>query len=160
MNTETNKFIHSKLFLTSMIITLILITIITGTYAWFTWSSEENTNLTMTIGNLADATFISGNDITTGLTPVFNYTAGESTTFIVKNNDVTGSSAYYNVILNITTIPTELRRTDVKYVLTKNGTIVTEGDMSSVVDGTAITSYTSPLDVGTVNYVFYLQFQN
>ena len=39
------------------------ILVLMGTYAWFTWKSSSNTNVTLSIGNLADVTFTSGPDI-------------------------------------------------------------------------------------------------
>jgi len=156
MNTKVSEFVHSRIFITILAVISMILVVITGTYAWFTWSSTENTSLTMTIGKLADVVFTSGNDITTGLTPVFNYYDGESTTFSVVNKDTTGATASYTVKLNITTIPTALRRTDVKYALTKNGTLVANDNLSTAVDGSSIDVYTSTLDSGTTEYVFYL----
>ena len=79
-----------------------------GTYAWFTWSSTNNTSLTMSIGELADVSFSSGNDISTNtLAPVFNYTDGERTTFVIRNKS--DSELKYKVLLNITSIEDELK---------------------------------------------------
>ena len=103
-----------------------------GTYAWFTWKSTSNTFLTMTIGKLADIIFTSGNSISTStLSPVYNYTDGEVTTFSINNKDTTGTTVDYAVKLNITSIATELKNISLKYVLLKNNTIVQEGDISS-----------------------------
>ena len=103
-----------------------------GTYAWFTWKSTNNTSLTMTIGKLADVIFTSGNSISTStLSPVYNYTDGEVTTFSINNKDTTGTTVDYAVKLNITSIATELKNTSLKYVLLKNNIIVQEGDISS-----------------------------
>ena len=46
---------------------ILLITLVgaAGTYAWFTWSSANNTNLTMSIGASSDVIFKNGNDIST-----------------------------------------------------------------------------------------------
>ena len=102
MNME--KIIHSRLFVIILIVILIFMVIITGTYAWFTWNSTENTELTMTIGKLADVTFTSGNDINTGLTPVYNYYDGEKTTFSINNRNNSGDMAIYKINFNITSI--------------------------------------------------------
>lgn len=159
MNLEKEKFIHSKAFVIIMVVLLMSMVIFTGTYAWFTWSStpEGDTSLTLTIGQFADVIFTSGNDITTGLTPVFNYYDGESTTFSINNRDTTGANVIYTVKLNITsiTVPEELRG-QVKYALVKNDTKVAEGDFSAVADETSIDIYTDILDSGITNYVFYL----
>lgn len=129
----------------------------TGTYAWFTWRSTSNTSLTMNIGKLADVTFNSGNDISTStLAPVYNYTDGEKTTFRINNKDTTGASLDYNIKLNITSIASELKSSDLKYVLLKDNTIVKEGNFSTMVVGTNTIYSNSISSSGTTNFIFYL----
>lgn len=128
-----------------------------GTYAWFTWKSTSNTSLTMTIGKLADVIFTSGNNISTStLAPVFNYTDGEKTTFSINNKDTTGTAIDYDVKLNITSIATELKSTNLKYVLLKNNTIVQEGDFSTISTGSTTIYSDSISSSGTTNFTFYL----
>ena len=157
MKNKINKFIHSKYLLISLIVLLILLVIATGTYAWFTWRSTNNTSLTMNIGKLTDVTFNSGNDISTNtLAPVFNYTDGEKTTFSINNKDASGTTLSYSVKLNITSIASELKSTDLKYVLLKNDTIVQEGDFSSIITGSNTIYSDSISSSGTTNFIFYL----
>lgn len=157
MKNKINKFIHSKYLLISLIVLLILLVMATGTYAWFTWRSTNNTSLTMNIGKLTDVTFNSGNDISTStLAPVYNYTDGEKTTFRINNKDTTGTSLDYNIKLNITSIASELKSSDLKYVLLKDNTIVKEGNFSTMVVG-ANTIYSNSISSsGTTNFAFYL----
>ena len=157
MKNKINKFIHSKYLLISLIVLLILLVIATGTYAWFTWKSSNNTSLTMNIGKLTDVTFNSGNDISTSaLAPVYNYTDGEKTTFSINNKDTSGTTLSYSVKLNITSIASELKSTDLKYVLLKNDTIVQEGDFSSITTGSNTIYSDSISSSGTTNFIFYL----
>lgn len=157
MKNKINKFIHSKYLLISLIVLLILLVMATGTYAWFTWRSTSNTSLTMNIGKLADVTFNSGNDISTStLAPVYNYTDGEKTTFRINNKDTTGASLDYNIKLNITSIASELKSSDLKYVLLKDNTIVKEGNFSTMVVGTNTIYSNSISSSGTTNFIFYL----
>lgn len=157
MKNKINKFIHSKYLLISLIVLLILLVMATGTYAWFTWRSTSNTSLTMNIGKLADVTFNSGNDISTNtLAPVYNYTDGEKTTFRINNKDTTGASLDYNIKLNITSIASELKSSDLKYVLLKDNTIVKEGNFSTMVVGTNTIYSNSISSSGTTNFIFYL----
>ena len=147
-----------KRFMISGII-LLLITLVSllGTYAWFTWKSTSNTSLTMTIGKLADVIFTSGNNISTStLAPVFNYTDGEKTTFSINNKDTTGTTIDYDVKLNITSIATELKSTNLKYVLLKNNTIVQEGDFSTISTGSTTIYSDSISSSVTTNFTFYL----
>lgn len=128
-----------------------------GTYAWFTWKSTSNTSLTMSIGKLADVIFTSGNDISTStLSPVYNYTDGEVTTFSINNKDTSGTAISYNVKLNITSIATELKSTSLKYVLLKNNTIVQEGDFSTIGTGSTTIYSSSISSSGTTDFKFYL----
>ena len=157
MKNKINKFIHSKYLLISLIVLLILLVMATGTYAWFTWRSTSNTSLTMNIGKLTDVTFNSGNDISTStLAPVYNYTDGEKTTFSINNKDTSGTTLSYSVKLNITSIASELKSTDLKYVLLKNDTIAQEGDFSSITTGSTTIYSDSISSSGTTNYKFYL----
>lgn len=157
MKNKINKFIHSKYLLISLIVLLILLVIATGTYAWFTWRSTSNTSLTMNIGKLTDVTFNSGNDISTStLAPVYNYTDGEKTTFRINNKDTTGTSLDYNIKLNITSIASELKSSDLKYVLLKDNTIVKEGNFSSIIIGSNTIHSNSISSSGTTNFTFYL----
>lgn len=157
MKNKINKFIHSKYLLISLIVLLILLVMATGTYAWFTWRSTNNTSLTMNIGKLTDVIFTSGNDISTStLAPVYNYTDGEKTTFSINNKDTTGASLDYNIKLNITSIASELKSSDLKYVLLKDNTIVKEGNFSTMVVGANSIYSNSISSSGTTNFIFYL----
>ena len=138
---------------------ILMITLVggVGTYAWFTWKSTSNTSLTMNVGKLADVIFTSGNNISTStLSPVFNYTDGEVTTFSINNKDTTGTIINYGVNLNITSIATELKSTSLKYVLLKNNTIVQEGNFSTISTGSTTIYSDSISTSGTTNYKFYL----
>ena len=127
------------------------------TYAWLTWKSTSNTSLTMTIGRMADVTFISGNDISTStLAPVFNYTDGEKTTFSINNRDNTGTPVKYIVKLNITSIADELKSTSLKYKLLKGDEELADGNFSEASSNTTLNIYTDSLSVGTTDLAFYL----
>ncbi len=157
MKDKMLKFIHSKNFIITLIILLMILIIATGTYAWFTWSSSDNTSFTMTIGKLADVTFNSGNDISTDkLAPVFNYTDGEKTTFSINNRDTSGTNFNYSVKLNITSIASELRVNSFKYVLLKGDTKVAEGNLVGTSDGSSVKIYNGSLGTGITNFTFYL----
>ena len=157
MKNKFNKFIQSKSLLITLIILLIILVIATGTYAWLTWKSTNNTSLTMTIGKMADVTFTSGNDISTNtLAPVFNYTDGEKTTFSINNRDTTGATINYTVKLNITSIADELKSESLKYILLNGTTKVAEGNFSNISTGTNTIYSNSISSSGTTNFIFYL----
>lgn len=138
---------------------ILMITLVggVGTYAWFTWKSTSNTSLTMTIGKMADVTFSSGNDISTNkLAPVYNYTDGEKTTFIINNRDTTNTFLKYKILLDITSIADELKSTNLKYKLLSNNTILAEGNFSTFANGSTNTLYEDTLNTGITDFVFYL----
>ena len=157
MKEKVMNFIHSKSFIVTLIILLSLLVVTAGTYAWFTWSSTENTSVTMSIGKASDVLFKTGNDISTNnLSPVFNYTDGEKTSFSIINRDTTGTSLKYTINLNITTILDELKSNSLKYKLLQGSNVVNEGNFSTVTNNSTITMYSNKLSVGTTNFTFYL----
>ena len=111
----------------------------------------------MTIGKMADVTFSSGNDISTNkLAPVYNYTDGEKTTFIINNRDTTNTFLKYKILLDITSIADELKSTNLKYKLLSNNTILAEGSFSTFANGSTNTLYEDTLNTGVTDFVFYL----
>ena len=144
-----------KYMIVGIIVLLISLVGSIGTYAWFNWSSTNNTSLTMSIGELADVSFSSGNDISTNaLAPVFNYTDGERTTFTIRNKS--DSELKYKVLLNITLIEDELKSSSLKYKLLSGNNVVIEGDFSNITSNSSITLYESTLIKGNISFIFYL----
>ena len=122
-----------------------------GTYAYFTWSSTNNTSVTLSIGELADVTYITGPDIKVdNLSPVYNYTDGVYTTFNITNRDTT-SNLLYTVKLNITSIDTELQDKTFKYVLLENDKIVSQDNFENTQNNTTLSLYTGVLDKATLS---------
>ena len=154
MGNNVSSVVHSKFFIVMLIVLVMFLVTVTGTYAWFSWNSTENTDLTMTIGKFTDVVFTGGNDITTGLTPVFNYYDGENTTFTIKNKST--EIFNYAVYFNIETIDSMLISKDVKYALVKNGTVVAINNLGSASDGTSIKLYSSALTSTIDSFDFYL----
>ncbi|MDY5059103.1 MAG: hypothetical protein SPF04_06540, partial [Bacilli bacterium] len=150
MSTKKNiKEIMSKRYIQiGILIVLISLVCLMGTYAWFTWASPSNTNVTLSIGNLADVTFTSGPDINiSNLAPVYNYTDGVSTTFTVRNTNST-DSLLYKVKLEITSIANELKDESFKYTLLKDNKVVKTGNLKDAVNGNTLILNTSSLDKG------------
>ncbi len=158
MSTRKNiKEIMSKRYIQiGILIVLISLVGLMGTYAWFTWKSSSNTNVTLSIGNLADVTFTSGPDINiSNLAPVYNYTDGVSTTFVMKNNSTT-NNLNYEIKLDVTSISNELRSESFKYTLLKDNKVVQTGNLKNAVNGKTLTLNTGLLAKGsTSNYKLY-----
>ena len=158
MSTRKNiKEIMSKRYIQiGILIVLISLVGLMGTYAWFTWKSSSNTNVTLSIGNLADVTFTSGPDINiSNLAPVYNYTDGVSTTFVMKNNSTT-NNLNYEIKLDVTSISNELKSESFKYTLLKDNKVVQTGNLKNAVNGKTLILNTGLLAKGsTSNYKLY-----
>ncbi len=158
MSTKKNiKEIMSKRYIQiGILIVLISLVCLMGTYAWFTWASPSNTNVTLSIGNLADVTFTSGPDINvSNLAPVYNYTDGVSTTFVMKNNSTT-NNLNYEIKLDVTSISNELKSGSFKYTLLKDNKVVQTGNLKNAVNGKTLILNTGSLaKSSTSNYKLY-----
>ena len=142
---KINININNKYIRISIIILLISLVSLVGTYAWFTWNSTNNTRLTLSIGDLADVVFTSGNDIeVSNLSPVYNYTDGEYTTFTIENRDDV-NNLLYTVKLEIINIASELRNESFKYTLVQDNKVVKEGNMSLTSNNMTLNLNTSSL---------------
>ena len=109
--------IENKKMVIILLIVLILVVVSIGTYAWFIWLSKDNTELTLTIGELADVSFNTGDDINvSNIGPVLNYlNDGEVTNFSIRNKSK--AELLTNINLNITNLPEELKEESFKYIL-------------------------------------------
>ena len=158
MSTKKNiKEIMSKRYIQiGILIVLISLVGLASTYAWFTWKSSSNTNVTLSIGNLADVTFTSGPDINiSNLAPVYNYTDGVSTTFVMKNNSTT-NNLNYEIKLDVTSISNELKSESFKYTLLKDNKVLQTGNFKDAVNGKTLILNTGLLAKGsTSNYKLY-----
>ena len=158
MSTKKNiKEIMSKRYIQiGILIVLMSLVGLMGTYAWFTWKSPSNTSVTLSIGNLADVTFTSGPDINiSNLAPVYNYTDGVSTTFVMKNNSTT-NNLNYGIKLDVTSISNELKSESFKYTLLKDNKVVQTGNLKNAVNGKTLTLNTGSLaKSSTSNYKLY-----
>ena len=148
----------------SLILTLIISIIgisALATYAWFTWNSPNNTELTLTIGELADVTFNTGDDINVNnIGPVLNYLEnGEITTFSFRNKSEL--ELFTNVDLNITNLPDELKEESFKYVLlsstdNNNFNEVVSGSFVDKSNGINTILSLYPAQVGTTYFKFII----
>ena len=96
---EENKMSKGKEILAILLLTLV---IGTGTLAWIVWSSKDNTKMNVTIGDLADVSFKSGNDINiSNLSPSFYYDDGALTEFSIRKKKGLTKELNTNIYLDI-----------------------------------------------------------
>ena len=112
-----NKVINKKqLFI---IILSILLVIVGSTVAWFTWRSEDDTKLVLTVGDIAEIVYDKGNSISaSNIGPVLDINDGEYTTFTFRKR----IEASYDVGVYITpsTLPSGLKEDSFKIALMKS----------------------------------------
>ena len=156
---EENKMSKGKEILAILLLTMV---IGTGTLAWIVWSSKDNTKMNVTIGDLADVSFKSGNDINiSNLSPSFYYDDGALTEFSIRKKKGLTTELNTNIYLDITSISDELKNDSFKYVLlsSSDGNTYNEVISSSFKDanvGKLSIVTDSPLTDGKTYYKFYI----
>ena len=156
---EENKMSKGKEILAILLLTMV---IGTGTLAWIVWSSKDNTKMNVTIGDLADVSFKTGNDINiSNLSPSFYYDDGALTEFSIRKKKGLTTELNTNIYLDITNISDELKNDNFKYVLlsSSDGNTYNEVISSSFKDASVgkldiVTD--SPLTDGKTYYKFYI----
>ena len=156
---EENKMSKGKEILAILLLTMV---IGTGTLAWIVWSSKDNTKMNVMIGDLADVSFKTGNDINiSNLSPSFYYDDGALTEFSIRKKKGLTTTLNTNIYLDITSISDELKNDSFKYVLlsSSDGNTYNEVISSSFKDASVgkldiVTD--SPLTDGKTYYKFYI----
>lgn len=151
------KAVNNK-YLIIIFIFIFISLVVTGAYAWLTWTSPNSTKMILTIGGKADVIFDEGNNINAvNLTPVFTPDDGERTTFsVIRNKESSDANIEYSVFLNVSSISEELKSDSFKYILRKNGVEVTSGNFSSATDDSIVNIYDDVLTIDKVDYEFII----
>ncbi len=140
-NVEVNN--KSKIVKLMIIVIILIVIALVGTYALTIWRSQENTELTLRIGDISGIYCETGDPVNiSNLGPIFDYEIdGEVITFSIDNqtNEVVKTSATFN----ITTITDNLKEESFKYKLlysTNNTTyeLLKEGNFKDVTNGSKI----------------------
>lgn len=148
------KIIENKQII--MLVLSILLIIIGATYAWFTWVSKDNTNLNLTIGEIAEVVYTSGDTISaTNIGPVLDINDGEATSFSFKKR-ASGLLKTY-IYITPTTLPDELKEESFKIALLKSsdGTSYTKVIETSMVDKSLDTEFLLGTDASELNITYY-----
>ena len=117
-----------KIFIITGISLLVLIAIIGGTYAWYSWntSDDEVTKIAAGIGT-ATVTFDGGSDINANLRPVSDKSKGIVKTIKVKSDT---AGLLFNMYLDITSIDVDLKDESFRYEFYRGTNKVKEGNFS------------------------------
>ena len=119
----------------------IISSLIGGTLAWYTWQSENNTNVSFTVGGV-DITFDAGSDITSSkLRPVSTKEYGVTNDYAIEKT-ITASSpvtAYLNLYLTLETLPTGLKHESFIWEIYKDNALVSKGNFKNNNQGDRVT---------------------
>ena len=118
----------AKIYMIFSLIVLVIVVIVSGTYAYYVWTTSDSDTTKIVAGiGAATVTFDGGSDISANLRPVSDKSKG-----IIKNISVKGDTTglVFNMYLDITSIDTGLKDESFRYELYKGDTKVKEGNFS------------------------------
>ena len=137
----------------------IISALIGGTLAWYTWQSENNTNVSFTVGGV-NVTFDAGSDITSSkLRPVSTKEYGVANDYAIEKT-ITASSpitAYLNLYLTLETLPTGLKHESFIWEIYKDNTLVSKGNFENNNQGDKVTiAANRKIESTTSTYKLYI----
>ncbi len=137
----------------------IISSLIGGTLAWYTWQSENNTNVSFTVGGV-NITFDAGQDITSSkLRPVSTKEYGVEHDYAIEKT-ITASSpvtAYLNLYLTLETLPTGLKHESFIWEIYKDNALVSKGNFKNNNQGDRVTiASNQKIESTTSTYKLYI----
>ena len=140
----------AKIYMISSLVVLVIAVIVSGTYAYYVWTTSDSDTTKIVAGiGAATVTFDGGSDINANLRPVSDKSKG-----IVKNISVKGDTTglVFNLYLDMTTLDTNLKHESFKYEFYKGTTKVKEGNFST----TYLNSNTTTCSKNNTNHIVLL----
>ena len=140
----------AKIYMISSLVVLVIAVIVSGTYAYYVWTTSDSDTTKIVAGiGAATVTFDGGSDINANLRPVSDKSKG-----IIKNISVKGDTTglVFNMYLDITSIDTGLKDESFRYELYKGTTKVKEGNFSD----SYLTSNTVTCTKNNTNHIVLL----
>ena len=147
---KDNKNNKAKIYMISSLVVLVIAVIVSGTYAYYVWTTSDSDTTKIVAGiGAATVTFDGGSDISANLRPVSDKSKG-----IVKNISVKADTTglVFNMYLDITSIDTGLKDESFRYELYKGTTKVKEGNFSD----SYLTSNTVTCSKNNTNHIVLL----
>lgn len=131
-----------------IIVLVMVIVFLSGTYALVIWKSTQNTELTLRIGDLSGVFCTVGDEVTiSNIGPVFDYlTDGEVINFSIINQ--TNNSSSTSASFHVTSITDNLKNASFKYAILSssdnvNYNVINSGNFSSVTSNSDITLFSN-----------------
>ena len=140
----------AKIYMIFSLVVLVIVVIVSGTYAYYVWTTSDSDTTKIVAGiGAATVTFDGGSDISANLRPVSDKSKG-----IVKNISVKADTEglVFNMYLDITSIDTGLKDESFRYELYKGDTKVKEGNFSD----SYLTSNTVTCSKNNTNHIVLL----
>ena len=140
----------AKIYMISSLVVLVIAVIVSGTYAYYVWTTSDSDTTKIVAGiGAATVTFDGGSDISANLRPVSDKSKG-----IIKNISVKADTTglVFNMYLDITSIDTGLKDESFRYELYKGTTKVKEGNFSD----SYLTSNTVTCTKNNTNHIVLL----
>ena len=147
---KDNRNNKAKIYMIFGLIVLVIVVIVSGTYAYYVWTTSDSDTTKIVAGiGAATVTFDGGSDISANLRPVSDKSKG-----IVKNINVKADTTglVFNMYLDITSIDTGLKDESFRYELYKGDTKVKEGNFSD----SYLTSNTVTCTKNNTNHIVLL----
>ena len=147
---KDNRNNKAKIYMIFSLIVLVIAVIVSGTYAYYVWSTSDSDTTKIVAGiGAATVTFDGGSDISANLRPVSDKSKG-----IVKNINVKADTEglVFNMYLDITSIDNGLKDESFRYELYKGDTKVKEGNFSD----SYLTSNTVTCSKNNTNHIVLL----
>ena len=147
---KDNRNNKAKIYMIFSLVVLVIAVIVSGTYAYYVWSTSDSDTTKIVAGiGAATVTFDGGSDISANLRPVSDKSKG-----IVKNISVKADTEglVFNMYLDITSIDTGLKDESFRYELYKGDTKVKEGNFSD----SYLTSNTVTCTKNNTNHIVLL----
>ena len=142
-----------------IIIPILLILIIIGsTFAWVSWNSSTNTDVSIDIDDCTVVQYNGGDDITSSsIIPTLTKEEGIIKEITIKQKNTCDVSSSVNLYLQINNMGTGLNYQYFKWELYKNGSALTNGNFSGKATGNTITLTTNQAVTTTQDtYKLYL----
>ena len=140
----------AKIYMIFSLIVLVIAVIVSGTYAYYVWTTSDSDTTKIVAGiGAATVTFNKGSDISANLRPVSDKSKG-----IIKDISVKADTEglVFNMYLDITSIDTDLKDESFRYELYKGDTKVKEGNFSD----SYLTSNTVTCTKNNTNHIVLL----
>lgn len=144
-----------------IVISLLALVVVSGTFAWYSWTSTTNTNVTVTIEGNMEVTYNGGPDIIDKeLIPVASKTNSEKAIQKEITAKTNSGTAGLELFLDLKVLPNGLKHNSFKYELynSTTSTLISKGTFASYSQGDTISLTPTAQSITTTQttYILYI----